>query len=80
MEFIIIPVEVWNEADSKVKQGLHIEDLRILEEENKVVLHVEHYDILFPMTLSEGEEIVRPYPVYHQNDPEFRKLIDVVEE
>lgn len=63
------------------KEGSGISDIYpgALVDETEVLLHIEHYDVLFPpmMTLEEDDnsDIVYPFPTYDATSTEFNSLI-----
>lgn len=56
-----------------------IDNPRMNIDETEVLLHIEHYDVLFPpmMTLEEDDnsDIVYPFPTYDATSTEFNSLI-----
>lgn len=83
MEYIIIPKEVFDTVPEEVKKELGIDSPRMSVDGAEVLLHVEHYDTLFPPTslLSDDEEsndnrIIRTYPTYVNPSEEFENLIN----
>lgn len=60
-------------------EQLGIDNPRMNIDETEVLLHIEHYDVLFPpmMTLEEDDnsDIVYPFPTYAATSTEFNSLI-----
>ena len=79
MEFIIIPVEIWDSIPQDIKRANGIDSPRFSTDGAEVMLHLEIYNTLFPvaMTLNEEEPIepVYPYPVYTNPSLEFTNLL-----
>lgn len=67
MKFIIIPKELFDSIPEEAKKQLGIDNPRMNIDETEVLLHIEHYDVLFPsmMTLEE----------YDATSTEFNSLI-----
>lgn len=63
----------------EAKKQLGIDNPRMNIDETEVLLHIEHYDVLFPpmMTLEEDDnsDIVYPFPTYDATSTEFNSLI-----
>lgn len=83
MEYIIIPKELFDSVPEEAKIELGIDKPRTSVDGTEVILHVEHYDTLFPpvSTLSDDEEntdtrIIRAYPTYVNPSTEFSAVID----
>lgn len=79
MKFIIIPKELFDSIPEEAKKQLGIDNPRMNIDETEVLLHIEHYDVLFPpmMTLEEDDnsDIVYPFPTYDATSTEFNSLI-----
>ena len=48
MKFIIIPKELFDSIPEEAKKQLGIDNPRMNIDETEVLLHIEHYDVLFP--------------------------------
>lgn len=73
MKFIIIPKELFDSIPEEAKKQLGIDNPRMNIDETEVLLHIEHYDVLFsPMMTS---DIVYPFPTYDATSTEFNSLI-----
>lgn len=46
MKFIIIPKEVYDSVSEEKRRELGIDSPRASVDDSKVILHVEHYDLL----------------------------------
>lgn len=79
MKFTIIPKELFDSIPEEAKKQLGIDNPRMNIDETEVLLHIEHYDVLFPpmMTLEEDDnsDIVYPFPTYDATSTEFNSLI-----
>lgn len=70
MKFIIIPKEVYNSVSEEKRRELGIGSPRASVDGSKVILHVEHYDLLF-----NDDEPQYPYPVYDSPSSEFESVL-----
>lgn len=79
MKLIIIPKELFDSIPEETTKQLGIDNPRMNIDETEVILHIEHYDVLFPpmMTLEEDNDsnIVYPFPIYDAASSEFNSLI-----
>lgn len=79
MKYIVIPKEVYNSIPVEVREQIGIDSPRFNTNETEVIMHIEHYDTLFPpvATLDEEEVIepVYPYSVYTDPSVEFSNLL-----
>lgn len=80
MKFIIVPKEVHDTISIEVLKEHGIDHPRISVDGTEVMLHVEHYDTLFPpvlLTSEDGEinDITREFPVYVNPSDEFNSII-----
>ena len=65
MKFIIIPKEVYDSVSEEKRRELGIGSPRASVDGSKVILHVEHYDLLFKsLDTQADDEPQYPYPVY----------------
>lgn len=83
MEYIIIPKELFDTVPEEARIELGIDQPRTSVDGTEVILHVEHYDQLFPptSTLSDDEEntdtrIIRAYPTYENPSVEFSAVLE----
>lgn len=79
MQYIVLPIEALELIELERLQEFNLDPIKTVDEKN-AVLHVEYYDVLFPVILEEGEERKYPYPVYDQDDPIFKELVEHKEE
>lgn len=79
MRYIVIPRELFDTIPEEIKKKLGIDSPRMSTDGTEVMLHIEHYDVLFPpmMTLEEDDnsDIVYPFPTYDATSTEFNSLI-----
>ena len=79
MRYIVIPRELFDTIPEEIKKKLGIDSPRMSTDGTEVMLHIEHYDTLFPpvMTLEEDDnsDIVYPFPTYDTTSTEFNSLI-----
>ena len=79
MKFIIIPKELFDSIPEEATKQLGIDNPRMSIDESEVILHIEHFDVLFPpvMTLEEDDsnDIVYPFPIYDAASTGFNSLI-----
>jgi hypothetical protein len=79
MRYIVIPRELFDTIPEEIKKKLGIDSPRMSTDGTEVMLHIEHYDTLFPpvMTLEEDDnsDIVYPFPTYDATSTEFNSLI-----
>lgn len=80
MKYIVIPRELFDTIPEEIKKKLGIDSPRMSTDGTEVMLHIEHYDTLFPpvMTLEEDENnntANYPFPVYEAVTTEFNSLI-----
>ena len=80
MRYIVIPRELFDTIPEEIKKKLGIDSPRMSTDGTEVMLHIEHYDTLFPpvMTLEEDENnntANYPFPVYEATTTEFNSLI-----
>lgn len=79
MRYIVIPRELFDTIQEEIKKKLGIDSPRMSTDGTEVMLHIEHYDTLFPpvMTLEEDDnsDIVYPFPTYDATSTEFNSLI-----
>ena len=70
---------IFDSIPEEAKKQLGIDNPRMNIDETEVLLHIEHYDVLFPpmMTLEEDDnsDIVYPFPTYDATSTEFNSLI-----
>lgn len=81
MKYIVIPKEVYDSIPVEVREQMGIGSPRFNTDETEVIMHIEHYDVLFPPTATleiDGEEITEstyPFPVYTFPSLEFSNLL-----
>lgn len=80
MRYIVIPRELFDTIPEEMKKKLGIDSPRMSTDGTEVMLHIEHYDTLFPpvMTLEKDENnntANYPFPVYEAATTEFNSLI-----
>lgn len=81
MKYIVIPKEVYDYIPVEVREQMGIGSPRFNTDETEVIMHIEHYDVLFPPTATleiDGEEITEstyPFPVYTSPSLEFSNLL-----
>lgn len=80
MRYIVIPRELFDTIPEEIKKKLGIDSPRMSTDGTEVMLHIEHYDTLFPpvMTLEEDENnntANYSFPVYEAATTEFNSLI-----
>lgn len=72
MKFIIIPKKVYDSVSEEKRRELGIGGPRASVDGSKVILHVEHYDLLFKQA---DDELQYPYPVYDSPSSEFESVL-----
>ena len=79
MEFIEVPTEVYNLIPEEIKKQMGIDSPRYNVYGTKIIMHLEHYETLFPSTMMiNGEEMTKPaypFPVYVYPSLEFSNLL-----
>lgn len=79
MEYIIIPTEVFEQADMELAKKLGLDNPRKSIDGSEVIMHVECYDrlFLFGQTPSPQRKArnVASYQVYDSNSDEFNELL-----
>lgn len=76
MKFIIIPKEVYDSVSEEKRLELGIDSPRASVDGSKVILHVEHYDLLFKsLDMQVDDEPQYPYPVYDSSSSEFESVL-----
>lgn len=76
MKFIIIPKEVYDSVSEEKRRELGIGGPRASVDGSKVILHVEHYDLLFKsLDMQADDEPQYPYPVYDSPSSEFESVL-----
>lgn len=65
MKFIIIPKEVYDSVSEEKRRELGIDSPRASVDGSKVILHIDHYDLLFKsLDMQADDDPQYPYPVY----------------
>ena len=76
MKFIIIPKEVYDSVSEEKRRELGIDSPRASVDGSKVILHVEHYDLLFKsLDAQADDEPQYPYPVYDSPSSELESVL-----
>lgn len=79
MKFIEIPTEVYNLIPEEIRKQMGIDTPRYNVNGTKIIMHLEHYETLFPSTMAIDEEEVTeptyPFPVYTDPSAEFSNLL-----
>lgn len=74
MEYIIIPTEVYEQADMTLAKKLGLDNPRKSVDGSEVIMHIECYNRLFkdaPTTFR-----ANPYPVYDGDNEELQSLLN----
>ena len=76
MKFIIIPKEVYDSVSEEKKRELGTGSPRASVDGSLVILHVEHYDLLFKsLDTQADDEPQYPYPEYDSPSSEFESVL-----
>ncbi len=82
MRFIELPIEVYSSIPEETRIKMGIDSPRKNAYGTKVIMHVEHYEALFPSvsTMNESEsssEVMEyPFPVYDSPSEELDNLLN----
>lgn len=76
MKFIIIPKEVYDSVSEEKRRELGIGSPRASVDGSKVILHIEHYDLLFKsLDMQADDEPQYPYLVYDSPSSELESVL-----
>ena len=76
MKFIIIPKEVYDSVSEEKRRELGIDSPRASVDGSKVILHIDHYDLLFKsLDMHADDDPQYPYPEYDSSSSEFESIL-----
>lgn len=73
MQYIIIPTEVFEQADMALAKKLGLDQPRKSVDGTEVIMHIESYNRLFSGAKSRKARIA--YPIYESDTTEFTELL-----
>ncbi|MDE6276836.1 MAG: hypothetical protein K2M06_01870 [Muribaculaceae bacterium] len=77
MQYIILPAEVFEQADIARARALGLDKPRRSVDGTEVIMHVESYERLFPSSSAGTRKTRRSasYPIYDSDTSEFAELL-----